>query len=150
MHTCITLCDPDQAAYAGYWVVKHPNGIFEVCDPGEFADRFEPVPFKGELATVVDDLAYLAEHGALAGVAEVIRERRRQIEVLHLTPELDDVAGADGGLLHVAASYLARVDQERRGGLADAGTDEAGLRSAGACAAAEIDRLNRLTAGGPE
>jgi hypothetical protein len=43
LHTCITLREPDVAAYSGYWVVRHPGGAFEVCDPDEFAGRFEPV-----------------------------------------------------------------------------------------------------------
>lgn len=42
LHTCITLREPDVAAYSGYWVVRHPGGVFEVCDPDEFAERFEP------------------------------------------------------------------------------------------------------------
>lgn len=41
-HTCITLLDPDKAAYSGDYVVKHADGTFEVCDPAEFTERFEP------------------------------------------------------------------------------------------------------------
>jgi hypothetical protein len=42
MHTCITLAEPDQGAYAGYWVVRYTDGTFEVFEPGEFTARFEP------------------------------------------------------------------------------------------------------------
>jgi hypothetical protein len=41
LHTCITLAEPDRAAYSGHWVVKCPDGTFNVFTPDEFADRFE-------------------------------------------------------------------------------------------------------------
>jgi len=98
---------------------------------------FEPKP------TAYDDLAWLHEHGALAGVAEVIRERRRQIEAIGWTPELDD-AQAYGSLATKAATRVNKLRAARRDGTADIGSDEEHLREAGALLAAEIDRLNRL------
>ena len=43
LHTCLTLLHPDKAAYSGHWVVRFPDGHFDVLTPAEFADRFEPV-----------------------------------------------------------------------------------------------------------
>jgi hypothetical protein len=43
MHTCITLFAPDQAAFTGYWVVRYPDGTFEVFSPDDFAVKFEKV-----------------------------------------------------------------------------------------------------------
>jgi hypothetical protein len=99
-----------------------------------------------ELKAVWDDLAYLHQQGALAGVAEVIRERRRQIEHGY-TPEYDSHIAAEGSLVHLARHWAGEVIGTRRAGVADVGSDEEGLRQAGALAAAEIDRLNRLATG---
>jgi hypothetical protein len=89
-----------------------------------------------------DDLYWLHSRGALAGVAEIIRERRRQIE-RGWTPEHDDEAHGDGFLVLMAASASRLVDRHRREGVADPATDEELLRKTGALAAAEIDRLAR-------
>jgi hypothetical protein len=97
---------------------------------------FEPKP------TAYDDLVWLHEHGALAGVAEVIRERRRQIEAIGWTLELDD-ALVHGSLATMAATRVNKLRASRRDGTADVGSDEEYLREAGALLAAEIDRLNR-------
>jgi hypothetical protein len=95
-----------------------------------------------ELKATWDDLAYLDQHGALAGVSEIIRERRRQIEKLGFTAERDD-SYADMILtaraLHEVHAVLHDV-AEYSASPADA---EDGLRKSGALAAAEIDRLNR-------
>jgi hypothetical protein len=90
------------------------------------------------------NLAWLAEQGALAGVAEVIRERRRQIEQLGHTPWEDGNSAVFLNLASMASLKLARVNVTRQQGTADIGSDEEGLRQAGALAAAEIDRLNRM------
>jgi len=90
-----------------------------------------------------EDLVHLANHGALAGVAEVIRERRRQVEKGY-TAVHDDAANPDGGLMSLAEDVLAFAIQDRRDGTASPAGDEEGLREAGALCAAEIDRLNRL------
>jgi len=42
-----------------------------------------------EIAEATGSIGYLAEHGALAGVAQVIRERRRQVEAKGHTVEAD-------------------------------------------------------------
>lgn len=95
---------------------------------------------------VVDDLNYLEEHGALAGVAEVIRERRRQIEQLGYTVAHDGTEHDDGNLVYRAAARLGFAQLDRAAGTADPASDERWLREAGALAAAEIDRLGRLLA----
>jgi hypothetical protein len=94
-----------------------------------------------ELKAAWDDLAYLHQVGALDGVAEIIRERRRQIERLSYTPEHDD--RFPGSLVAIAEGRLSDVLLTRRDGTADIGSDEDHLRKAGALAAAEIDRIIR-------
>ena len=104
------------------------------------ADRMSRDP---DVAAACDDLARLADFGALAGVAEVIRERLRQVEELGYTPDHDD--GHSDGLLAIEARWQLSWLQDSRGmGTADVGSDEDHLRKAGALAAAEIDRLNRM------
>lgn len=95
-----------------------------------------------DLKAVWGDILYLYQSRALVGVAEVIRERRRQIEQLAYTPEHDD--RFPGDLASMASLVLAGVKVRRQQGTADIGSDEEGLRQTGALAAAEIDRLNRL------
>jgi hypothetical protein len=99
-----------------------------------------------ELKEVWDNLVFLDLAGALAGVAEVIRERRRQVEQIGWTPALDD-GMVTGTLAVMARRRLDRVILGHRQGTADLGSDEDGLRRAAALAAAEIDRLNRMHAG---
>jgi hypothetical protein len=96
------------------------------------------------LKAIWGDIAYLHQAGAVDGVAEVIRERRRQIEQLNYTPEHDDGFTATADLASMASLLLARVKVGRQQGTADIGSDEEGPREAGALLAAEIDRLNRL------
>jgi hypothetical protein len=84
-------------------------------------------------------VAWLAEHGALAGIAEILCERRRQVD-------LEMTAPADGRLLAMAQDHLARAFYARSSGASSADRDTSRLRRAGALAAAEIDRLSRLAA----
>lgn len=94
-----------------------------------------------DVAQAYDDLAWLREHGALDGVAEIIRERRRQIEKLGYTPEQDRQRYADGWLMGLASRQLSRCDMRERDGLAGPGDREHAMAACGALAAAEIDRL---------
>ena len=73
---------------------------------------------------VAIDLGWLARHGALTGVAEIIAERKRQVE-------LGDGHG-DGWLRGSLHGWLACNDWDRQS-----------LREAGALIAAEIDGLDR-------
>lgn len=106
-----------------------------------------------EIVEAIGSIGYLAQHGALAGVAAVIRERRRQIEDKGHTVEHDD-GHADGWLSDGAArSRLSGLRSSRAeldgrvevlvSGVNGPGFDEEMLREAGALCAAEIDRLNR-------
>jgi hypothetical protein len=96
-----------------------------------------------EVAVACDDLARLADFGALAGVAEVIRERLRQVGAKRHDPASDDQL-VHGELATEAVIQLNQLRVSRRRGLADIGSDEAHLRQAAALCAAEIDRLNRM------
>jgi hypothetical protein len=87
------------------------------------------------------DLMYLDDNGALTGAAEIIRERRRQIEHKGYTPEHDQRNHADGKLANMVADSVAAVIVERLEGLSGPPADQSGLAEAGAMAAAEIDRL---------
>lgn len=100
------------------------------------------IAYNPEVAAACDDLARLADFGALRGVAEILRERLRQVEKLGLTPEHDD--GFPRDLASMASLLLARVNVTRQQGTADIGSDEESLRQAGALAAAEMDRMYRL------
>jgi hypothetical protein len=100
-----------------------------------------------ELRDAYDDLAWLSSHDALGGVAEILQERRRQIEMGH-TAECDDVL-TEGGLVVWAEGFLRDgVRAARRNGIADIGSDEHALRAAGALAAAEMDRMDRASVSG--
>jgi hypothetical protein len=96
------------------------------------------------LAVAMDDLAALHADGALAGVAEVIRERRRQIEVLNYAAEHDDSVHGDGWLMHFAINRLQLAGRRVSEGTDGPEEVEEGCRQAGALAAAEIDRLIRM------
>jgi hypothetical protein len=95
-----------------------------------------------ELDQAVSGLHWLAEHGALAGVYEVIRERRRQVE-LGWTPELDD-SRRHGELMLWAANRLHVMRGKVQDGTARHYEHLEACRQAGALAAAELDRLNRV------
>lgn len=97
---------------------------------------------RDDVAEACDDLARLADFGALAGMAEILRERRRQVE-LGLAAGHDDMR-ADGRLVAMALDHLTRAFYARSAGASSADTDTARLRRAAALIAAEIDRLNRL------
>jgi hypothetical protein len=100
------------------------------------------------MSTVYDDLDWLREHDALTGVAEIIRERRRQIEQLGWTLGHDRERHANGLIAGYARAELSGLQATRNDGLADPASDEVHLAKAGALAAAEIDRLNAEFGGG--
>lgn len=102
---------------------------------------------QASLARARLDLLYLQDHGALAGVAEIIRERRRQIEELGYTPEHDDrlgprshpsLVGMAGDKISMGYGLDAVVNQITPGDQA------AYCAKAGALLAAEADRLHRV------
>jgi hypothetical protein len=97
-----------------------------------------------DLAAAMDDLADLHAAGALAGVAEILRERRRQIEVLNYAVTHDDSEHGDGWLVHFAVSRLQLAGRRVAEGSDGPEEVEEGCRQAGALAAAEIDRLIRM------
>jgi hypothetical protein len=90
-----------------------------------------------------NDLEWLMKHGALAGAAEILRERRRQRETEGWTPALEDEL-TSGQLADLIGNRLSQLLDSRESGTADIGSDEENLRKAGALCAAEIDRLNRM------
>lgn len=98
---------------------------------------------RSDLFSAVQDLGWLHRNGALGGVHEVIRERRRQVEALGYTPEGDDSHIGDG-LIAMADIRLSDLRAARGDGTADPAGDERELRQAGALLAAEIDRLHRM------
>jgi hypothetical protein len=93
-----------------------------------------------ELETAADDLAWLYQQGALAGVSEIIRERRRQIEGRKYTLAHDQRQD-NGWLMHEAGLRIIEVEGEMLSGAAGYPEIEDALRTSGALAAAEIDRL---------
>jgi hypothetical protein len=88
------------------------------------------------------DLSWLADAGALDGVAEVLRERRRQLEQKGWSLAHDAQAHNAGKLMVMASQAAAQA----YAGAVDGTKDEAGcerlMARAGALAAAEIDRVN--------
>jgi hypothetical protein len=101
----------------------------------------EPMMTMLAVMGLYEDLDWLRDHGALAGVAEILRERRRQIETKGFTPAHDRAAHADGRLVN-AVGFQARVCEERvLAGLDGPPEAEQAMARAGALAAAEIDRL---------
>jgi hypothetical protein len=103
----------------------------------------------GEYRQMHENLHWLEGRHALAGIAEVIRQRRFQIEQGH-TPAHDREAHDDGALVQMAAGRLSDLSDSRLDGLADPATDEMTLAQAGALAAAEIDRLTEFDPPEPE
>jgi hypothetical protein len=98
-------------------------------------------PRDPELAAALDGLVWLRAAGALGGVAEIIRERKRQVE-LGFTVAHDD-RHENGWLLHETAMRpLEAIGRllDGTGGYEDV---EKALRVSGALGAAEIDRLER-------
>ena len=98
---------------------------------------------ESDLEVARDDLGWLDEHGALAGVAEIIRERRRQIELYDWTVEHDD-QHAQGWLIMGALARVTQLYSEILDGTAGYPEAEAAMREAGAMFAAETDRINRM------
>jgi hypothetical protein len=89
------------------------------------------------------DLAWLERHGASEGVAAIIAERRKQIEVLGYTRRHDDLhkdglLGREAGMRAIMAHYMVTHDPYGNKDSADE------FAEAGAMAAAEIDRLEAL------
>jgi hypothetical protein len=86
------------------------------------------------------DIAWLEQHGAVAGVAAVVAERRFQIEqrgydVQHDRDEHDEGwLGWQAGVKSVLGSYMTQNDPVKADALPL-------FAEAGAMAAAEIDRL---------
>lgn len=93
------------------------------------------------LSGIYDDMDWLAEEGALAGVGEIIRERRRQIELKGWTTQHDRDKHAGGELVRLVVSESA----EGYGGMVNGSYGpaevERQMAKSGALAAAEIDRL---------
>ena len=102
------------------------------------ADRMSRDP---DVAVVCDDLARLADFGALGGVAEIIRERLRQVQDLGHTVARDAERHAEGFLPVSATLHLEAMWNAEREGTAGYPECEQELRQAGALLAAEIDRL---------
>lgn len=94
----------------------------------------------------VDDLRYLHSHGALAGIAEIARERRRQVEQKGYTPAHDD-QHTDLELITEASNRLAIWTRQQAAGTAGYPEAEQALRQCAALLAAEVDRLNRMMTG---
>jgi hypothetical protein len=90
------------------------------------------------------DLDWLAGNGALDGVAEVLRERRRQIAEKGYTSEHDDQEHEDGGLMSMVVMRAAGTVSRAADGRDGPAECERSMAEAGALAAAEIDRLQRL------
>jgi hypothetical protein len=104
---------------------------------------------KWERSEALADLRWLDEHGALAGVAEIIRERRRQIEDEGYTPAHDREKHADGYLVSRADAESTAAIVGVAEGIFGPEDVEHHMRRSGALAAAEIDRLNAEFTPGP-
>lgn len=105
------------------------------------ADRISRDP---DVAVACDDLARLADFGALAGAAEIVRERVRQVESLGYDAAHDDTGHTDGWLMHDAIRRLQNAGRRVAEGISGAEEIEEACREAGALLAAEADRLFRL------
>ena len=101
-----------------------------------------------EFAAARSDLSWLAQHGALAGVAEILRERRHQIEDYEYTPGHDREKHADGWLVTQADAETTAAIVGTGEGIYGPADVERGMRRAGALVAAEIDRIQEFVRGG--
>jgi hypothetical protein len=100
----------------------------------------EAVTAASELARARDDLAWLSAHGALAGVAAIIRERRQQIEQHgHDAQHDDEIFEGDADLELGGYAY----GQLRDIGYGVADNPQRDLTRAGSLCAAELDRIGR-------
>lgn len=149
-HTCGIRYDgappegcPDPGAHRNYAIVPRrepPSG--DLVRKGALAaDRIGRDP---DVAVACDDLARLADFGAMAGVAEIVRERVRQIEQLGYTAERDDIEHTDGWLMHEAVRLIQNAGRRVAEGISGAEDIEEACREAGALLAAEADRLFRM------
>lgn len=98
---------------------------------------------RDQLAAAQADLAWLERHDAIAGIAEVIRERRHQIEVRGYTTLHDDGhplgwLAADAVIRLAGAAYMARYDPAKVAAIPE-------LAAPAALVAAEIDRISGST-----
>jgi hypothetical protein len=100
-------------------------------------DRMSRSP---DVAVACDDLARLADFGAMAGVAEIIRERLRQVDPCGYDAAHDTLHG-DGWLMHEAVRRVENAGQRVTEGIDGAEGIEEGCRQGGALLAAEMDRL---------
>jgi hypothetical protein len=114
--------------------------------PGRLRTLSEPVAreVRDAYVTAENDLFWLTDHGALAGVAEIIRERRRQVQVLGRSAEHDDTEHTDGWLMHEAVRRVQNAGRRVAEGVGGAEDIEEACREAGALLAAEADRLFRM------
>lgn len=101
-----------------------------------------------EFAAARSDLSWLAQHGALAGVAEILRERRHQIEDYEHTPAHDREHHADGWLISQADSETTAAIVGTAEGIYGPADVERHARRSGALCAAEIDRIQEFVRGG--
>jgi hypothetical protein len=122
----------------------HESGIVGMQEP-----PWDDPEFRKAYGETRDDMYWLAANGAFAGVAEIIRERRRQIEALRFTPEHDD-RHENGWLMHEAALRIISCIGQMLAGVAGYPEIEEALRQAGALSAAEMDRLLRMLKAEPE
>lgn len=101
-----------------------------------------------EFAIARSDLSWLAQHGALAGVAEILRERRHQIEDHGWTPAHDREQHEDSWLVHRAQQEAMSAHVGLADGFYGPADVERHMARSAATAAAEIDRLQELVRGG--
>jgi hypothetical protein len=101
------------------------------------ADRMSRSP---DVAVACDDLARLADFGAMAGVAEIIRERLRQVDPCGYDAA-HDTHHDDGWLMHEAVRRVENAGRRVAEGIDGAEGIEEGCREGGALLAAEMDRL---------
>jgi hypothetical protein len=97
-----------------------------------------------DVAVACDDLARLTDFGAMAGVAEIVRERLRQVQDLGHSAEHDDIEHTDGWLMHEAVRLVQNAGRRVAEGVGGAEDIEEACREAGALLAAEADRLFRM------
>jgi hypothetical protein len=97
-----------------------------------------------ELAFVMDQVVQLAQHGALAGVSELVTERLRQVDLHGYTIAHDAARWGNGWLVMAALLRVTRTYADILEGGGDFSDAEEACREAGALLAAELDRLNVL------
>lgn len=93
------------------------------------------------VSELYDDIGYLAGQHALTGLAEIVRERRRQIEQDGFTPAHDRREHMGGTLLDLTRREAVSAFHGVFGGTDGPPECERRLARTGALAWAEIDRL---------